>query len=203
MDHFEHELPSHYGFVRAAVSAGVSSVVVTGTCLEYGLVSGEVDEDRQPRPTTPYGFAKDALRRELEFLRESTPFDLTWARLFYLYGPGQRTTSLIPRLEAAARAGDRSFPLSAGEHIRDYSRVEDVARDLADLAIQRLDAGIVNVCSGRGVRVLDFARQYAAEQRLTIDVTSSVDAAQSYESRAFWGDRRKLDNLLSHRAGAR
>ena len=42
MRHLEHELPVQYEFLKALVVGGLRSLIVTGTCLEYGLQSGSV-----------------------------------------------------------------------------------------------------------------------------------------------------------------
>src|SRR6185369_16423277 len=84
--HFEQELPRHYTFLSRAVRAGLPALVAAGTCLEYGQQSGALAAELETRPTNPYGFAKDALRKQLQQLQAVHPFRLTWARLFYMYG---------------------------------------------------------------------------------------------------------------------
>ena len=109
-------------------------MVVAGTCFEYGFQSGPLSPSLETRPANPYGFAKDCLRRQLQFLQAHHAFRLAWARLFYVYGPGQASGSLYPLIQQAVTRGDRSFPMSGGEQLRDYIHVRDVARRLADLA---------------------------------------------------------------------
>ena len=110
LQHFERELPAHYRFLKQLVESGLGRLLVTGTCLEYGMQSGSLREDSETRPTTPYGFAKDALRRQLEYLRQTSPFEFTWARLFFLYGDGQAETSLLPQLQKGGGAGRSGIP---------------------------------------------------------------------------------------------
>lgn len=69
LHHFETELPRQYLFLKGLVEAGLPALLVTGTCFEYGMQSGALSEELTPLPTNPYGYAKDALRRQLEFLR--------------------------------------------------------------------------------------------------------------------------------------
>ena len=104
LHHFEVELPAQYRFLRNLVQSGLSSVVATGTCFEYGMQAGELTEGHPSLPDNPYAFAKDALRRQLEFLKAPTPFALSWARLFYMYGEGQAESSLLPQLKRAVAA---------------------------------------------------------------------------------------------------
>ena len=107
LHHFEQELPAQYRFLKRLVQSGLKNLVVTGTCFEYGMQSGPLREEMETRPTNPYGLAKDALRRQLEFLKRERSFRLTWVRLFYLYGDGQAENSLLPQLKAAVERGDK------------------------------------------------------------------------------------------------
>lgn len=194
--HFESELPAHYAFLKALIVAGLRRCVVTGTCLEYGAAQGELSEDRPAAPVTAYAFAKDCLRRQLEFLRTIHQFQLTWARLFYTYGEGQAPTSLYSQLKAAVERGDRTFDMSAGEQLRDYLPVAAVARTLVDLALASQDAGIVNVCAGHGIAVRRLVESWLEENGWRISLNLGVFPYPDYEPMAFWGSSRKLHRVL-------
>jgi nucleoside-diphosphate-sugar epimerase len=196
LHHFETELPRQYLFLQAIIEGGLPSLVVTGTCFEYGMQSGELSEQLLAQPRNPYGYAKDALRRQLEFLQTVRPFDFTWARLFYMFGEGQPKSSLYPQLKEAVSRGDRIFNMSAGEQLRDYLHVEEIARLIVELATHRCNCGIVNVCSGKPISIRNLVegwlREYGWEIQLNLGHYSYVD----YEPLAFWGARQKLQRIL-------
>jgi nucleoside-diphosphate-sugar epimerase len=194
--HYEVELPLHYGFIRTLVDAGLPAVAISGTCLEYGLQCGALREDAAALPTTPYGYAKDALRKQLEFLRGQRGFSLTWMRLFYTYGSGQSPTSLYSQLHAAAKRRDATFQMSSGEQLRDYVAGGELVRLLTELALKRANAGVVNVCSGRPVSVRRLVESWIATEGYEIGLDLSVYPQPKYEPLAFWGDRSKLDAIL-------
>lgn len=194
--HLESELPAQYRFLRAMVEAGLPSLLVTGTCYEYGMQSGELDESMAGAPGNPYAQAKAALREKLELLQASVPFALTWARLFYSWGDGQAPTSLYPLLRAAVARGDRSFAMSRGDQVRDYLPIEDAARDLAALAVRAPGAGIVNVCSGKPVSVRSMVEGWLAMHGWGIALDLGKYPYPAYEPLAFWGSRARLDELL-------
>ena len=196
MRHIDEELPAHYRFLRDLITSGLQHCVVAGSCLEYGRQSGELDETCRPHPSTPYGFAKDALRRQLEFLAAERPFALTWTRLFYTYGEGQPATSLYPQLRAAVLRGDTRFDMSLGEQVRDYLPVEQVAQAIVSLALRHHGAGIVNVCSGEPVSVRRLVETWVREHAWPIELNLGRYTYPDYEPLAFWGSRRKLDALL-------
>jgi len=196
LHHFEQELPSQYRFLGQMVRDGLKSLVVTGTCFEYGMQSGALDEAMPARPNNPYGFAKDTLRQQLEYLRATHPFALAWARLFYMHGEGQAPNSLLPQLERAVARGDAVFNMSGGEQLRDYLPVTEIARHLATLAVHRVDAGVLNLCSGRPVSVRKFVESLLAERGWNIALNLGHYPYPDYEPLAFWGTRNRLDGLL-------
>lgn len=195
LHHFEQELPAQYRFLKSLVESGLQNIVVAGTCFEYGMQSGALSEDVAPHPSNPYGFAKDALRCQLEYLKSAHPFRLTWARLFYLYGEGQAESSLLPQLRQAAERGDPFFNMSGGEQLRDYLPVTEVAKSLVSLALAKEDMGAVNVCSGTPISVRKLVEDLIKENGWSITLNLGHYPYPDYEPMAFWGDRRKLDNL--------
>jgi len=196
LHHFEHELPAQYRFLRGLIDAGLQTLVVAGTCFEYGMQSGPLSEQVTPQPDNPYGYAKNALRCQLEYLQQAQPFNLAWARLFYLYGDGQAESSLLPQLRSAVERGERFFNMSGGEQLRDYLPVSTVASHLASLALLGRDLGVVNVCSGQPVSVRGLVEDWIREHDWPIEPLLSHYPYPDYEPMAFWGSRDKLDGIL-------
>jgi dTDP-6-deoxy-L-talose 4-dehydrogenase (NAD+) len=196
LHHFEEELPNQYRFLKRLIESGLRNLVVTGTCFEYGMQSGPLREDMGAFPQNPYGLAKDVLRRQLEFLQRAQGFDLTWARIFYVYGKGQAPTSLLPQIERAVQRGEREFPMSGGEQLRDYLHVGEAARYLVDLALSGGNPGVVNLCSGKPVSIRSLVEGWKRERGWDIEFRFGHYAYPDYEPMAFWGDRSKLERLL-------
>lgn len=196
LHHFEQELPAQYRFLKGLIESGLQNLVVAGTCFEYGMQSGSLSEDMTTCPSNPYGFAKDALRRQLDYLKATHPFKLTWARLFYLYGEGQAESSLLPQLRQAAERGDRAFNMSGGEQLRDYLPVAEVARHLVSLSLAKRDIGTVNVCAGAPVSVRKLVETWIQENGWSIRPNLGYYPYPDYEPMAFWGDAGKLSTLI-------
>ena len=199
LHHFETELPQQYAFLRQLVEAGLPRLAVTGTCFEYGMQCGPLHEGLEPRPTNPYGLAKDMLRQQLDYLRQQRPFQLTWLRLFYLFGEGQAAGSLYAQLRQAAARGDASFDMSGGEQLRDYLQVTEVARQLVSLSLMDPAAGIVNLCSGTPISVRSLVERWIDEHRWSIRPNLGRFPYPEHEPMAFWGDATKLKQCLEGR----
>jgi nucleoside-diphosphate-sugar epimerase len=194
--HVEQELPAQYHFLRDMVSGGLGTLLVAGTCLEYGMQSGALAESLDPHPAMPYAIAKDSLRQQLDQLCAARPFHLTWARLFYLFGDGQSAASLLPQLRRAVADGASGFDMSGGEQLRDYLPVALAARHLVSLALTQRSNGVVNVCSGQAVSVRTMVERWIDENGWSIRMNLGKYPFPDYEPMAFWGDTSKLQQCL-------
>jgi len=197
LQHFQRDLPKHYKFLENLITSGLSSVLVTGTCLEYGLYSGELIETQVCHPNNPYAYAKLALYNQLKFLQQVFPFSLTWARLFYMYGKGQLNKSLYSQFQNAIREGQSSFKMSQGEQLRDYLPVAEVANYLVQLALQNQSSDIVNVCSGNPISVRRLVESWIESSGTSITLDLGYYSYPTYEPMAFWGNCSKLREILS------
>lgn len=195
--HFEKNLFFHYRFLKNLILNGCGKVTVTGTCLEYGLQEGMLDEKMHTDPVTAYGLAKDSLRRFLFQLQGKHDFSLLWIRLFYLYGEGQSPRSLFSQLERAIGEGFEHFNMSGGEQLRDYLPVSTAAEYIVRCASQDRITGIVNCCSGRPVSIRSLVEAYIAEKKASIKPNFGHYSYPDYEPMRFWGDNRKLQSILN------
>ncbi|MEX3901057.1 NAD-dependent epimerase/dehydratase family protein [Paraburkholderia sp. BR10954] len=195
--HFEENLPASYRFLKACIEAGVPQILITGTCFEYGMRDGCLTENLEARPANAYSLAKDTLRKFLECLRERQSFVLQWARLFYMYGPGQTSTSLLAQLDHAIDNGDPVFNMSGGEQLRDYMHVEQVASGLARVVEHAECDGITNVCSGIPISVRKLVEQRIESRSARIELNFGYYPYPSHEPMAFWGDARKFQKIIN------
>lgn len=185
--HLEENLPAELRLLRGAVAAGVPRLVIAGTCLEYGLQEGALAVTSDTRPVTPYGLAKDTVRKALELLQARTPFTLQWVRLFYMYGAGQNPNSLLSQLDRAIDEGRHEFDMSPGDQLRDYLPVEEVAACFAKVVEDASIRGVINCCSGRPVSVRELVERRCAERGAKLKLNLGRYAYPDYEPREFWG----------------
>lgn len=194
--HLEVELPSHEAFLARVIGDGLTSVVVAGTCFEYGMQEGRLSEDCPARPANPYASAKDRLRRFLEDMQARRQFRLTWLRFFYLYGRGQPERTLYSQLLQAIGRGDRAFDMSGGEQVRDYLPVTEAAGYVTSLALRAANAGVVNVCSGRPCTVKSLVQGWVREAKASIRLNLGSYPYPDHEPMRFWGSNEKLRSLI-------
>ncbi len=190
--HFEENLPAAYRFLKLMIESGTRHLLVTGTCLEYGMQEGCLSEEIPANPLNPYALAKDTLRKFLEELKKRRSFNLQWARLFFMYGPGQNSNSLIAQLDRAIEIGEESFKMSQGEQLRDYLSVEEVAKRIVLLLAHPECQGVTNICSGQPVSILEFVKKYLQSRNAIMELNLGYFPYPDYEPMAFWGSSEKF-----------
>lgn len=193
--HIEETLFADYRFIRALILNGLRHLLVTGTCFEYGFKNGKLCESDPTDPVNSYAIAKDSLRRFLQALQSEIPFTLQWARLFYMYGPGQNPNSLMAQLDGAIAEARPSFDMSGGEQLRDYLPVEQVARALVALFEHPATGGVINICSGVPVSVRNLVEQRLRERGAVLRLNLGAKPYSPFEPIAFWGDNRRLTEV--------
>ena len=192
--HVEVELPMQSKFLSTLIDSGLKKLVVTGTCYEYGMSSGALSEDQETNPNTPYGIAKDRLRKELFELRATKGFDLTWARIFYPYGEGQSEHSLYSQLRNCAKSGIKEFKLYNGDSKLDFVPVETVADSLLKLLAQH-GIGLVNIGSAKPRLVVNFVQELVTANEWDMSLLIVQKNDRSYEAKEFWADISKLQRV--------
>ena len=131
--------------LQQAREAGVKKFIVTGTGFEYGQ-SGEEHEfisvDAPLKPTMTYPASKAAASIVFQQWAIEKKLKLKYLRIFQVFGEGEDKNRLWPSLKKAAIAG-QDFHLTPGEQVRDFTPVEEVAKQLVDsLDFSDVNAGV-------------------------------------------------------------
>ena len=193
--HISENLPADLAFLEAVVKSGIPHLMVSGTCLEYGMQYVPLNEEMETYPLTPYGLAKDTLRKSLTLLQEREPFTLQWMRLFYMYGEGQNRNSLLAQLDRAIDEGQSVFDMSMGDQLRAYLPIQEVANNFS-LALENPQCnGVINCCSGDPVSVIDLVKLRCRDRKSDIQLNRGFYPYPDYEPLAFWGVPSKLTSL--------
>ena len=153
-------LDANLRLLQTLVHAGVQRVVVAGSCWEYGSTVGAAQEEISPVDCGLFAATKHAVREMLAGVSLEAGFDYRWARIFFAYGPGQRSSSLIPYLHESLARGTVPV-LREPDTVQDFIHVDDVARGLLMLAECQTPSGIFNVGSGRPMSVGEIANHVA------------------------------------------
>jgi len=197
--HIERNLPNNIFFLSNLINSGLKKLTVIGTCLEYGFASGCLNEEIITNPLTPYGIAKDTLRKYLESLVSDYNLDFKWVRFFYLYGKGQGEKSILSQLTKTIVKKEKVFNMSGGEQLRDYLPIDKAAEYLTKIFLQTKETGIINCCSGKPISIRKLVENYLKQNNAEIKLNLGALPYPDYEPMAFWGDNTKLKKILEEK----
>jgi nucleoside-diphosphate-sugar epimerase len=136
--------------MELAAEFGVQRWIQTGSCAEYPSKAQPQSEESIPAPPSLYGVSKAASTllalQQGALLRMPT----TVLRLFHVYGPFEAPGRLIPTLLVSC-LNEEKVSLTAGDKMRDFVYVEDVAALYVALAMTPHfpDGEIFNIGSGK------------------------------------------------------
>ena len=193
--HVTRNLPACINLIEKLMEASLKRLVVAGTCYEYGLQYGPLKEDQFTDPVNCYAIAKDSLRRVIASRYSQNDLQWCWGRIFYPFGPGQNPRSLLPSLLKALESGDDFFQMSSGRQLRDFVHVNEVGRQLLELAIHQDASGIYNIGSGIARSVLEMVEETIEANGGKIKLNRGIYPDRSDEPLAFWAHMVKSKSL--------
>lgn len=141
--------------LRAALESGCRRIVVAGSCFEYEPAATPLSEESPVRPHDLYSASKHAVHLIAHQLAGIHGASLAWLRIFNTYGTHDDDRRLVPSV-VRALVGGKIAEATAGEQIRDYTHVEDVASAVWTVATSS-HSGPINIASGVPVTVRDLA----------------------------------------------
>ena len=150
-----------------AIDAGIDKLVIAGTCSEYGMSGLRYDAIPPNAPLEPvgaYASSKAASFIAAHGLAIDRKIKLAYLRISSAFGEGQYEKNLWPSLRRAAFKG-ADFPMTAGEQVRDFISVENVADQFINIIddIDGIDPGkpiIRNVGTGTPQTVREFSEYW-------------------------------------------
>jgi nucleoside-diphosphate-sugar epimerase len=115
-----------------------------------------------------------------------------WTRLFYVYGPGQRETSLVPHIIKSLRQGVMP-EIKTPQTENDFIYVEDAARAICSIVRKSGKDGVYNIGSGRATSVRQIVEIACREFNFKgkYDTLSNIDGRPVID---FWADISRIRN---------
>jgi nucleoside-diphosphate-sugar epimerase len=193
--HLNEILPAHKAFLSNLIRHGLKDITCVGTCYEYGLQEGELQEQMPSLPMMPYPQAKNLLRLYLEELQNEIAFQLKWPRVFYVFGAIKERKNLYTLLMDAILRGDAQFNMSGGEQIRDFLSPDEIAKTIVNIAIQQKVMGIINCCSGKPVKLKNMIEDFLQQNNYSIKLNLGFYPYPDYEPMETWGSVKKLNSI--------
>ena len=114
--------------LKVAKELGCEKFIGSGSQAEYGRLDvPQIDEDSPTKPVIPYGIAKLAAGQLALVEAEKLDIDCFWVRIFSVYGPYDKPTTMISNAIPKMQAGER-MAFTAGVQKWEYLNADDAGR---------------------------------------------------------------------------
>lgn len=197
LSHIE-DLPKHYHFLKIMAESGVKHMAVLGSMHEVGFFEGSITEETPTNPQSLYGVSKNALRQSVDLLCRQHGVILQWLRGFYIVGNTSAGSSIFSKIVQAEERGDQSFPFTSGLNQFDFLDYHDFCKYVAMTVTQTEVTGIINISSGTPEKLADRVERFICENNYKIKLAYGVFPDRPYDSKAVWGDHRKMLLILQN-----
>jgi UDP-glucuronate decarboxylase len=133
-------------------------IIVPGSCWEYndGNIIGRCSEELKINPQKPFSIYKKKLFDELKNKTEKHKIIFNWARLFYVYGPYQKKTSLIPML-IDSFLNNKEIQIEYPNNKNDFIFIDDVVKIFMLMLQSNFPSGVYNVGTGVATEIVELS----------------------------------------------
>ena len=197
------DLYSHYLFIKKMIDGGIKRVAVMGTMHEVGFFEGSINEKTPCNPQTLYGIAKNTLRQIVAGLCENTNIKFQWLRGYYMVGNVGCGNSVFSKISFAEKEGKTLFPFTNGLNQCDFLDYDDFCLKTASAVEQDEINGIINICSGRPQKLSDRIEKFIKDNDYRIRLDYGKFPDRPYDSKAVWGDSKKIEEIMKKRNAMR
>lgn len=178
---------------------GCRKIISAGSCWEYGKSFGPCHENDSVASNSYFVWAKHALSDLGMMLAAKHGISFIWPRIFFVYGPGQRSGSLIPTLAEALRSGVRPA-IKTPHSANDFVHVDDVADGMALALLKEVPTGIYNFGSGRSTPVWKVCEIIENSLGVEAKFAAELCGSEAQSSANFWADTDRTASVLGWRA---
>ena len=178
--------------LRLCKEKQIPRLIFISSCSVYGDSSNSA-EDKPCIPVSINGFTKLFNEELIKSFCVANAIDYLILRVFNSYG-GDDKFSVVQKLISCARDKKPFTLVNEGFAERDFIHVADVAKVVCALAASQLKNEVINVGSGRSVRIVDLLR--AVEEKFgKISLVAEQKIGEAVYSRANINKLKKLIDL--------
>lgn len=154
------------------------------SCHVYKSSDVPLAENSPVCPVTLYGETKWMAERICFNSYKSNNIPICMGRIFSFYHDTQKKPYLYPTIKERLANEDLALPfeLKGADSIRDFLNAEEVVDILLKL-MDKKAVGVVNIASGRGIKVKDFVQQFSENELNIINTDDNVNILVADTSR--------------------
>ena len=170
-------------------------VILASSATVYGDQGCEVlDESMCPHPVNHYGCSKMVMEQMASNYKNKLPIIIT--RPFNYTGAGQEPHFLIPKIISHYREGKTQIELGNLHVEREFNDIRDVCRMYGVLLESDITGETVNLCTGRGIALLDVIKIMNEIAGYEIEVLVNPAFVRLNEIKRLVGSSKKLEAMI-------
>jgi len=170
-------------------------IILASSATIYGNQGLEVlDESLCPMPANHYGASKYAMECLAKGYFSKLPILIT--RPFNYTGKGQADNFLIPKIISHFKEGKKVIELGNIDVSREFNDVSFICEVYKHLLECGDDSTMVNICSGRGIKLLDVITMMNAIAGYDIEVQVNPAFVRKDEIKSLTGSEKKLLKII-------
>jgi len=179
--------------IDAAVDLGVKKFIGSGSCWEYGSLSGQLKENMDPEDVGDFGNSKITLSNYMINRAQDISGIANWLRLFYVFGEGQREGSVIPSIISSFQ-NQKPLELNDMNKALDFINVEDVAEIITGVLSKSSESEVINVGSGNPTSIPTLIDIIANSMSINLKNKYQLEIDHKKKS---WADIHKISEKFS------
>lgn len=144
-------------FLEKARLQGVKKFLIAGTCWEYGNYKKKISVNDQLNPSSPYAISKAIFSCLITNWSIQNNLDLTYARIFQVYGGNEKKNRLYPKIIYCAQ-NNKDLKIISSNQKKDFIYINEVVDLLYNNLLSLKKTKITNVCKGKSSTVKEFAK---------------------------------------------
>ncbi|NPA61751.1 MAG: NAD-dependent epimerase/dehydratase family protein [Epsilonproteobacteria bacterium] len=171
-------------------------IILVSSATVYGNQDRAIlDESLHPEPINHYGNSKLSMENLAKNYFDK--LNITIARPFNYTGVGQSSKFLIPKIVNHYRDRRETIELGNLNIIREFNDIEFLSETYRRLLIEDSASGeILNICSGRGIKLLDIIDIMDKIAGYSIDVRVNPKFIRKDEIESLTGSPKKLFSIV-------
>jgi nucleoside-diphosphate-sugar epimerase len=174
-----------------ALNKTPKKVILASSATVYGnLPDFVLSESLCPKPVNHYGCSKLAMEHMAQNYATKLPILIT--RPFNYTGIGHADHFLIPKIVKAYREGKTSLELGNLAVSREFNDVRDVCAIYHDLLVSDSSDGVVNLCSGKTISLMQLIEHMNDIAGYEMNVTVNPAFVRENEIKDLSGDTSRL-----------
>lgn len=184
LNHYNQLIQIHH-----LIKNNCAKIVLTGSCWQYGDLTGQLKEGTSPGATGIFADTKNSIFEFAKKMAQGSQCKIIDARIYFVYGPGQRTTSIIPAtLEALRTTG--TCQIRTPDAANDFIHINDTIEALIKILKFDFEKNTtVNIGSGESRQVKEVVNIICKN----LGLKNQFDT--NYEKNGFWADNELLKSL--------